>query len=269
MPRPIIIFDDFTEEPLLSVISEPKLKGKINSVSLSSLFKRERPPISSDSYKVLDRVVSISSRTVGLIRANSPTISKGQISLAYEKFLSDSGVTPAKGRCYSTVGKLLPLTSQWSLVKTNLINLMVPKYVHSYGSEPVGNHGFSNPIYKSPFDLYSWKTNTKQPEKETIDEFIVDRPIGSPLLSYFLGKIVTVKHLNAELRISSSTEATIRSLTADIAEIFDAKAGEVLWFCDDSNLTFAAFSHHLSAASLQEEFRTNASQFLHDYFDQN
>lgn len=218
----------------------------------------------SQRRRVLDRVVEISPYSLSRFDGGEGLLRRGQLSSAYEALLAEKGCAPADDAAYSTVGKLLPLPSQWRIVSRAFSEVSIPSYKHGYGPEVVPSEDFRNPIFKTPFDLYSWKAN-ERPEGAVMDQFIVDAPEGTPILSYFLGSNVTVSSLRAETELDPELVDSLSKLTLRMAQLFRAEVGEILWFVDGDEVVFAAFSHFLAAARRHEPFAEGARCFLRDF----
>jgi hypothetical protein len=72
---------------------------------------------------------------------------------------------------------------------------------------------------------------------------------------------VIVESLEGKATSSSALE-NIKAMSASILTLFDASMGEILWFVDDSDVTFAAFSHFLAGAASRSSFNPQARDFL-------
>jgi hypothetical protein len=275
-----MIVDDAANDPLAEVGSALGEDG-IEVLRLSDFVRREGfdfdpdsadlrrvrrgGPAGPESLRILDRVVAISPFTLSQFDGGERLLRPGQLSFAYESLLREKGRAPDDGVAYSTVGKVLPLPTQWRLVLQNFPDVGVPAYKHGYGPEVVPAEDFERPIFKSPFDLYSWKTN-ERPEEVVWDQFIVEAPAGTPVLSYFLGSTVIVSSLRAEVELEPRSVDRLSNLTLGIGRLFGADVGEILWFIDGDELTFAAFSHQLAAARRHGQFAQAAEGFLRETF---
>jgi hypothetical protein len=276
----VLIVDDAMTDPLAEVGKALGDEG-IEVLRLSDFVRREGfdfDPEAADlrrlrtsgsaepeQRRVLDRVVTVSTMSLSQFDGGERLLRPGQLSFAYETLLGEIGCAPDAGAAYSTVGKVLPLPTQWRLVSQNLPELAVPAYKHGYGPEMVPADDFEKPIFKSPFDLYSWKTN-ERPDEVVWDQFIVEAPGGTPVLSYFLGSNAIVSSLRAEVELEPESAARLSNLTLEIGRLFRAQVGEILWFVEGDKVVFAAFSHLLAAARRHGQFAEAAEGYLREFF---
>jgi hypothetical protein len=275
-----MIVDDAADDPLAEVGDALGEEG-IEVLRLSDFVRREgfdfdpeaadlrrvrkSEPARPELGRVLDRIVAVSSLSLSQFDGGERLLRPGQLSFAYEMLLEEKGCAPESGIAYSTVGKVLPLPTQWRLVSQNLPDVGVPAYKHGYGPEMVPAEDFKKPIFKSPFDLYSWRTN-ERPDEVVWDQFIVEAPAGTPVLSYFLGLNAVVSSLRAEVELEPETSARLSELTLAIARLLRAEVGEILWFVEGDRVVFAAFSHMLAAARRHGRFAEAAGGFLRGFF---
>jgi hypothetical protein len=277
----VIVCDDFQPDPLAQVaLGLPS--GKAPRVVMLSDFldgngfafdpetgqmRRNAPAREGGAQQILDRVVEVSQKTVAEIDGAKDLLQRGQVYACYEAVLNERGLVGAE-RQYSTVGRLLPLPTQWRLVGQAGLPVTTPRFLYGYGPMPVDTSTLERPTYKSPYDLYHWRANRPEEEGEIWDQFVVESPEGAPVLVWFLGDEYVVNALRkGEEQIAHDVSATIVPLSRRIAELFAANLGEVLWYVNGAEIMFAAFSHFLKGASLTPEFSTRAVAFLEDYFD--
>ncbi|MGH8079853.1 MAG: hypothetical protein ACREP7_04705 [Lysobacter sp.] len=204
----------------------------------------DSPAINADL--VIDRVVEVTKLTCVAIGGAAPPPFRGQVLQAYESLLTCYRRPQTTGH-YSTVGTLVPLFTQWAMVQQTLPWVRVPDYKYGYGPEEVHADDFAQPVYKTPFDFYDWRPNDA-PTGIPNDIFVVDRPPGMPMLTFFGGHRVATRSLVDGQRVDPVTMAKLKDVTLLIANRFDAYIGEILWFVDEAKITFAAFSHRLDAA---------------------
>jgi hypothetical protein len=215
---------------------------------------------------ILDRVIEISNRSLANLDGRAGILWRGQASAAYQQALEEHRALRAGELAYSTVGQLLPLPTQWRIVAENFPEVGIPAYKHGYGPELVPADNFARPVFKSPFDLYSWKPN-ERPEGVVWDQFIVDAPDGFPILSYFLGAAAVTASLRPGApEPSPAVAARLADFTLRIGAIFNAGVGEVLWFLDGETMVFGGFSHLLAAARRHADFERHATRYLEEYF---
>lgn len=278
----LIVCDDFVGDPLTDIAAEIDGHGKPEYILLSDFLAQEGYTYDSDEadleltgsepsasgFRILDRVVELSPKTVEKIGKGEGLLQRGQILARYQSLLAKYGVD-TDGRRYSTVGHLHPLPTQWHIVDKANLGVTVPAYVYGYGPTPVDAGHLEAPIFKSPFDLYSWKAGDGPPDDELIwDQFATETPAGVPVLTYFLGSVRAMHVLKDSP--DRPSQVTLRSLfdkMGDIAELFGHPlTGECLWYIDGKKIVFAAFSHFLSGAGKSETFKPNAELFFREYF---
>ncbi len=218
-------------------------------VSREGELKQRNPAATKEEGRVIDRVIEISGETIRNLGDRSGMLTRGIVSHAYQTLLSDVlGVKPRKSG-YSTVGNLVPLFTQWRIVREAVPEVDVPDFLYGYGPEEVDVSDMRDPLFKSPFDIYNWRQSVP-PGEEAFDVFVVDKPVGRPILSYFLFGEIHVHDLHDPATgPGSGLGARIRSATSRIAPAFRGDMGEMLWFANETSLVFAAYSHVLNAAS--------------------
>ncbi|MCJ2189055.1 hypothetical protein [Novosphingobium beihaiensis] len=268
----VIIVDDESQEPITATIQDELGCNKISVWPLSNLFcdvgiqfsygemvrNTITPPDRNlNISRIFDRVVEITPATARNIDSSGLT-TVGMVSAAYQAVLNNFRYEISEHPQYSTVGRVVPLFSQWLYVKKFFPHLSIPDYAYGYGPEIVNFDHLDRAVHKSPFDLYSWIPNG--PDKNmTNDHFVVSRPKGRPILSYCVGEEVSVVDLSNQKALHCED---IHILTRRVATIFGTKIGEILWFKEGPELTFASFSHKLFASSKTSDFRNRAQSVL-------
>ena len=265
----VIVVDDFSPEPLSEGLRTRSAATTVVTVSdiisdfgfrfsgetgLMSRDKDTTPAyLSQNGCLLLDRVVEISTKTAFAVSEETGLISCGQLSSCYRDILARVARPFRTAMDYSTTGKLQPLFTQWTTLGVHLPKVRTPSFVYGYGPEIIDTTALSNPVRKSPFNLYEWK-NDEVMSEEVWDTFCVDVPVGRPAVSYFMGESITSAFLDAEPTTSGPAFPDAIALTARIKDAFGAAVGEVLWFVNGDDVTFAAFSHNLYAASKLKSF---------------
>jgi len=285
MPN-VIVCDDFVGDPLADIAASLDGADTPEFILLSDFLDREgyyydrddatlrRRTESLDDFddlptmRILDRVVELSPRTVDVIGGENGVLQRGQILDRYRAILTRHK-TPVPDMRYSTVGRLHPLPTQWYMVDHAGLPVATPVYRYGYGPTPIDTDDLAAPIFKSPFDLYKWKPNQPpEQEGELWDQFAADLPAGVPVLTYFLGETRAL-HFLKEVDVLPP-EHVCRGLFVHmdaVAALFgNPVAGEVLWYVDGEDVTFAAFSHFLSGAAQTSSFAADAEAFFRSYF---
>lgn len=168
---------------------------------------------------------------------------------AFRRLIDSAEQASARTGLYALCGDYLPLYLQWKRVQTLDLPIVTPRYDYAFGNLPPATDGFANTIYKSPFDLRSWKPN--EPPQRDWHTFVVERPAGVPVVATVINNTVL---LNKALEQDS--EQLLHTASRLISQLFGTAFGEVLFFADDDKLTFAAFSHVTSQtidASIMDE----------------
>jgi hypothetical protein len=137
----------------------------------------------------------------------------------------------------------------------NSNNVNVPKYVLAIGGEAADLSQFRDPMQKSRWSLYDWKTENHLSENEIANYFFyVERPVGIPIICHYLGDVATWLSFprggNPEIDMS-----IFDPLVKMVKSCFVSSVGEFLTFLEpNGTLRFYAFSPFLEAASGTTEF---------------
>lgn len=278
----IVVCDDFVGDPLTDVVAELSEVGEVRFLRISDFLEEEgfqydngradlvrgESRIGGSSEKmILDRVVELSPKTVDKISGADNALQRGQILSRYAELLAQYH-TPVPEMRYSTVGKLHPLPTQWHLIKNAALPVETPSYVYGYGPTPIETSDMRSPVFKSAFDLYRWKANEPQKDEQPWDQFAADVPVGTPVITYFLGAAQYTASLREfDGNVPDEARDELFTLMSKIRHLFGApQCGEILWYVDKERYTFAAFSHFLSGCSMMPSFEEQAREFLDHYF---
>ncbi|MBQ0141167.1 MAG: hypothetical protein KBT36_18040 [Kurthia sp.] len=269
-----IVYDDAIGDPLVDVLKQNPIKG-IESKPLSVFLKDAGFSFDNESLtlkvenlkvkssRIIDRVVEITPKAIEAISAsNANLLHRGQVFSAYETIIKQT--EDLNFSCqYTEMGKLLPLPTQWQIINKHFLDINTPEFRYGYGPEVIDYSDLLNPIFKSPFDLYSWKPN-KRKDIKVWDEFVVSRPKGTPVISFKISEGVIVDSLDGT-HIMDDIKENIIYKTKIIIKLFEASIGEILWFVEDNNITFCAFSLFLSGAAQSKYFSDEAINFFQSY----
>lgn len=264
-----LIVDDKIGDPIADYVSHHP-DPDIDIVTLSAFFRRAGvgvtqagrlsfTPADEDFGILIDRVVDISQMTIEALGGPRPLLCRGQIWDMYHKLLSRASGAPHFGPP-AGMGKSLALPTQWLLVERRHLAVKTPRFVHGYGPEPADASGLGRCIYKSPFDLYDWQPNAP-PDGMIWDQFVVERPAGRPVLAYALAGRVVVEPLDGA-PLDPADDRRVAAAFAEVMRLFEASIGEALWFVDQADIIFAAFSRFLSGAANCPSFDAEMAQFL-------
>lgn len=197
--------------------------------------------------RICNRVVGISMETVTALDEHQEVLSSNLVFHSYARILQEFAQVWGVPGIYSPVGNLLPLNLQWHRFNTKISDIGTPRFVYGFGFQKVDVHDFQQPIWKSPFDLYGWKP-AEELNVNRIHPFVVDRPVGDPLVLYFAGDSAEVFALGPQRDVDERTKERLIQCTGEIKNMFGAFMGEALFFADEKRLTFAAFSHYLKTS---------------------
>jgi hypothetical protein len=150
------------------------------------------------------------------------------------------------------------------MVKKAIPGISLPQFKYGYGPELVDASDIEAPIFKSPFDLYTWRPNTPTEKEDPVDVFVVDRPRGRPLNAFFCGQHVGMKWLDEPSDVDANTRTSLTPLVLGVKDVFTAFIGETLWFVHGNEITFASFSHHAFAAQRYSELKELVTTVLED-----
>ena len=196
---------------------------------------------------LINRVVEVSKESCLNLANRGIAPSRGQVNHAYSILLKMYSQAPAQLQQYSTVGTLVPLFTQWRMIQNHISGISTPDYRYGYGPEIIDAEGFLRPIYTTPFHLYDWRPNSPMIDPPN-DTFIIERPLGDPLLAFFCGDHVSMRWIAEGSPADKALPDGFGDIVLSVKDIFGAWAGESLWFVDSDRITFASFSHRLSAA---------------------
>lgn len=277
----LIVCDDFVTDPLAQAAAGLAEAGAPRVVLLSDFLsdqgfafdaltgqmqRRSAAAPAPEPCRILDRVVEVSRKTVDVFDGGAGLLQRGQILACYETALHEHAAGPGANRQYATVGRLLPLPTQWHLIEQAGLGVSVPDYLYGYGPTPVDASGLERPVFKSPYDLYHWRPNEPEPG-DVWDQFLVESPQGAPVLVDFFEDRFTVTALREGCEdIARDKAERLINLSQRAAEVFGAAHGEVLWYIGDDKILFAAFSHFLKGAARTGAFTDHARDYLADFF---
>ena len=144
---------------------------------------------------------------------------------------------------------LLPLNAQWFCMRTAQDAVSIPHFSYATGFEESNNEGLGDPMQKSIWSLFDWKTERHLlPSEARRHRFFVDRPRGMPLISFFAGKQSPGWVFPRETTPFDHHALNIAVQAA--RRVFMSDVGEMLFYVQpDGSLVFHAFSPHLLSAA--------------------
>ena len=216
------------------------------------------------STLLINRVVEISRETCEHLADQSWVPTRGQVSQAYQRIIRRYAEPGNVKALYSTLGTLVPLFAQWRMVEHEIPTVRVPTYKYGYGPEIIDTTEIVSPIHTTPFHLYDWRVNAPM-EGVPNDTFVIERPAGLPLVSFFCGDYVGMQWVDASTPVSNDLATAVRAATDLARHLFTGFTGEILWFVEGSVITFASFSYAITASSRSAEYTDLAFSALRDY----
>lgn len=223
---------------------------------------QHQPPKDQPARALIDRVSRVAPQTLAQIDGHTGLLFEGQVLAIHETILQQPPWIATQVLSASPMARQ-PLPVQWALIRqaTPPVGaIATPEYQHGYGMERVSEHRFARPIHKSPFDLYQWRPNPKPTQEQDLihDHFIVNRPEGRPIMTWFVNDRVFIQantvSRDDEIRDVGDPDQLL-TLTRHIQTLFGEHMGEILWFMTAQTTTFAAFSAHCWTAQHQPMFR--------------
>lgn len=140
---------------------------------------------------------------------------------------------------------LLPLNSQWFLLaKQELKGVSFPRFVYGFGKVQPPLDGFEDPLQKSVWSLFDWKSESTLSEAEASwHKFFVDRPKGAPVVVTFVGRSVGFIFPRGEVELDSKVKQRYAALVKAAGEQFQSRMGEMLTYLQpDGMIVFCAFT---------------------------
>ena len=257
-----IIYDEELVDPTINFISSNKLFDNIHAVTVSQLIKdfgyhfdNNTGVFTNDNRKIpykrnvcfINRAIEISHKTMTNLKYDGCQPCRGHINNVLENILCDySTLIDRNNIQYSTVGILIPLFTQWQIIKLSINNIHFPEFKHASGFESIDFSEFTRAVHKEPHELYNWKPN-KKPDEIKYNQFVVNRPSGNPFISFFCGTHANVNSIGVTQKLTHELKDRILTYTKLISKIFNCVIGECLWFIDGQKITFASFSHYYTS----------------------
>ncbi|GLQ89167.1 hypothetical protein [Dyella flagellata] len=149
---------------------------------------------------------------------------------------------------------LLPLNAQWFHMRTGQSAVSTPRFSYATGFEEPDNGELDDPMQKSVWSLFDWKSERHLPSTEARrHRFFVDRPTGTPLVCFFAGEQAPAWFFPKQEAEFDDEALTISARTAQ--RVFLSDIGEMLLYVNaDGSLVFHAFSPYLQSAIRSPEF---------------
>lgn len=193
------------------------------------------------------------SNQIGFPEGQNPRECRLLLTETLSRFIEQFPHRSARVGLHSLVGDAMPLYLQWKTLRDDKLPVATPSYHYAFSSQPPLADAFTAPIYKNPFDLDCWRSNS--PPDSHWHTFVVDRPAGRPICTFIFDEICrTFCPTGQQLDLSRSSQKSLQDITRRAAQLFGSAIAEILFFVDDEAITFAAFSSVPKTASQQLEF---------------
>ncbi len=206
---------------------------------------------------VVNRVVEIGSVAATTLDGNTQILHPNVVLGTYSRILSTAEkVFGAPDRFPAC--QVLPINMQWHCLRRAGVTVRTPEFAYALSAVEPDVSRFANPVQKDPFDIYNWRAQAAA-KLSNSNRFVVDRPAGRPIISYFTGGVTHGFSLTGE-EISEKTRASIDALTRDVARALAAFMGEILLFEDGGELTFGALSRYMLSSIDDTQFTSVVRQ---------
>jgi hypothetical protein len=219
-------------------------------------FEGRRPDL------ICNRVVKISDETLAALDGSSNVLTANFALNAYARVLAQTPNVWGSLDAYPA-GHALPLNLQWRALSGRVPDIGTPRFIYGFGAETVDVSDFREPLWKSPFDLYTWKAVDGGTRQE-LHAFVIDKPAGEPVVSYFVGSQSDSFKLRsgADLDADEVVLEKIRRGVEAAGDLFKAYMGECLFFVDGQDVVFAAFSQHMKTSVAHDRFLATVERSL-------
>ena len=216
--------------------------------------------------QLMDRVIEISPATLHELDGRRRILHRGQVMDQYLDIVRTSQAINPDNQ-YSAVGTLVPLATQWKLVDGLGGEILTPSYRYGYGPVVVDTTGMTDPIYKSPFDFYNWRSEPFDTRKIS-DQFIVEKPTGVPFAYCLMGQENRLIPLAPDARSLDDYQLdVVHAHSERVRSLFGADACEIIWFHDAGRWMFGACSLAFKVAGLSFDFQSMAERYVTRHFE--
>jgi hypothetical protein len=264
MKRDIVILYSESSDPVVDAL---KSDDRVNLIHVDQLFEFIRPGswpkmIESDfpddvyelflDARVINRIFSFRGTRLGELIA-----SLGLHELwAHRSLASLLRLASVLAHDTGTKGissSLLPLNTQWFLIKRAQSAAQVPVFVYGFGQTIPDLHKFHDPMRKSVWSLFDWKIEAHlPPHEENWHHFFVERPVGTPVICYYAGDQLELSFPRGET-IEVNLDV-YKEIAHTACNQFKSYFGEFLTYHDQGMTTFYAFSPYLLSVRSEARF---------------
>lgn len=150
--------------------------------------------------------------------------------------------------CLGVSRSLAPLNVQWFEIKREMQDAQTPEFAYGVGYEAPDLSHVQDPMQKSVWSLFDWKSETRLDEDERVQhQFHVARPKGTPAIAWYFGADHNGLHFPRET-VGIDADLLDR-MTRAAARAFRSDIGEMLLYVTGDAVTFHAFSPFLRSVS--------------------
>ncbi len=203
-------------------------------------------------HAICNRVVTVSEQTASALDGHRGILTTNFVLAAYARVLAEFPRVWGGLKRYPA-GHLLPLNLQWRAFAERVHDVGTPRFAYGFGAQELDVSDFREPLWKSAFDLYTWKTAAGAARPE-LHPFVVDKPTGEPVVAYFVGEACDAFALRTYDEPGAEIKARLAACMAPVRDAFKPFMGECLFFVDGESIVFAAFSNHLKTSVAHERF---------------
>ncbi len=153
---------------------------------------------------------------------------------------------------------IMPLHYQWNKIKQADIDIKVPSFFYGFKEENPFNYEStktSTIIYSHPLKVYNWRENLVK--KKNVFCFV--KPKGIPYQVFISFDSIFIQALTIQ-KIEAKIETKLVNKAKNIADVFNHKIVEFLFFIDEEDIAFGMMSPTLAG------YRT-LSQFAETLFE--
>ena len=207
---------------------------------------------------VCNRITRVSKTTVSRLDDCCGVLNIRLALAAYELTLQKAGFVLG-GLCPYPAGHILPLNLQWRAFAAGAKDIATPNFVYGFGSEEIDTSSFREPVWKSIFDLYTWQGDQEGARPE-LHKFVVDKPLGIPVMVYFVDSACSLFPLHSGDSISISASSRLRNCAKLLQSTFKWFMGEALFYLDQDKVVFAACSPLMTTSACDSSFQKVVSE---------
>ncbi len=211
---------------------------------------------------LLNRALSFEKLSIDNRPIKEPTRKEFQLFLI--SFLKGFKKKTSLPGLYSLCGDKLPLNLQWHHLKNQAgLDLSYPDFEYSFGYDTPQIEGLKKPVFTQPDNYYYWKSEKN--DKPRWNSFIIDKPEGLPIVSYFSGSCISVQAFDESQKIEESIINKIKEYTSVIKKQFNYFMGEMVFFLENENLKFGFISPLFKISAQYQGLPSTLKTGLLDY----